>query len=405
MIRPNVQQRQGFTLVELLVVIAIIAVLISILLPAIQKAREAANNMACQNNVKQLCLAALNYETAFKRLPTPGEGLKIVNTGTTAAPVWSASKVYDTHSFFTYMLPYMEQKAIFDGMNLKFAYNDVAWPGNQLAARSDIPSFKCPSADGVERDPFNYGQTAYMPISYCDIDPATGDRASGTATGADGKLIKRQGALHVLGNVLNVYGGYGFDKTSLLTGTTFGTGGNIMGNVGDGTSNTIILGEDSSYRNHGSIFPYQLSSATDGVAASGVTATSADTGDLTTRSINRWAEPENGNGVSGPPQVDNTSGNPNKATQYAAGNGPKYQYVNQNASPLGGTSSGNGCLWSQNNCGPNDELFSAHPGGANVGFLDGHVQLLKGSVNFQTLRALMVPDDGPGVILDLNSAF
>src|SRR5438094_4424272 len=98
------RRRLGFTLIGLLVVIAIIAILIGLLLPAVQKVREAAARSACQNNLKQLGLAIANYEGAYAKLPSPGEG---INPATLA-------KDYDTHSFFTYMLPYMEQQAAYN---------------------------------------------------------------------------------------------------------------------------------------------------------------------------------------------------------------------------------------------------------------------------------------------------
>jgi prepilin-type N-terminal cleavage/methylation domain-containing protein len=121
--------RRGFTLVELLVVIAIIGILIALLLPAIQGAREAARRMSCSNNLKQVALAIHNYEGAQRVYPPAG-----VN--------WSTPG-YPNHSCIAYLLPYLEQS------NVRAAYDmSKAWDHaqNKLAIETELPILKCPTA-------------------------------------------------------------------------------------------------------------------------------------------------------------------------------------------------------------------------------------------------------------------
>lgn len=115
--------RLGFTLVELLVVIAIIGVLVGLLLPAVQSAREAARRMQCSNHLKQIGLALHNYESAFKMFP-PGRSEKGIST----------------HAA---ILPFLEQASVFDLVNPSVDWDHAE---NQEATRTFIPGFNCPSA-------------------------------------------------------------------------------------------------------------------------------------------------------------------------------------------------------------------------------------------------------------------
>src|SRR5262249_17908900 len=150
---------------ELLVVIAIIAILIGLLLPAVQKVRETASRMSCANNLKQMGLALHNYESSHGRFPTCGQG----HSGIGIA-------VFDLHSTFTYMLPYVEQDNVYRLMDLNFAYNDRRRPSNQVAAKTEIKTYRCPSNSIARPDPYGYGGCDYMPTNSTDIDPIAGYR-------------------------------------------------------------------------------------------------------------------------------------------------------------------------------------------------------------------------------------
>ena len=364
-------KRKGFTLVELLVVIAIIAVLMALLLPAINGVRAAADRARCQNNVKQVGLGVLNFESTNKFLPSPGEGLD--PTG--------ASKYYDKQSFFVQILPYIEQGNVYNQIDQNKCYNETA--GNIVAAKAQIPTFICPNAFSVQKDPGGYGQTSYMPISYTDINPATGLRDA----------VKVPGALRVYGAQGGLYDKPGTWSPIASLPSFVGAQGTISA-VSDGTSNTVIYTEDGPYRNHESVFPFQTSSAVDPIT--GVKATNDGT-PSGGRAINRWAEPETGNGVSGPPEADpnDKTGVYNAAASYL---GP---WINQNYNGSNNVQGKGTCVWSQNNCGPNDEPFSGHPGGAFFLFLDGHVSFMANNTPGNVMRYLIEPNDRQ--IFDLSA--
>ena len=130
--------RRGFTIIELLVVIAIIGVLVALLLPAVQAAREAARRLQCANNLKQLGLAVQNYEHNFGGLP-PASFVKVLPSGS----VWVS--YLGPHAR---ILPFIEQKNVSDSMDLNTLYGDLL---NKAATGRVIEGFLCPSE--VRREP------------------------------------------------------------------------------------------------------------------------------------------------------------------------------------------------------------------------------------------------------------
>jgi len=149
----SVSKRSAFTLVELLVVIAIIGVLVSLLLPAVQAAREAARRISCQNSFKQIGLSLLNYESVHRRLPP-----SMVFDRAQAAVAGSENFSWSVHGR---ILPYMEQQAIYSNVDLS-----RPWDTQMVIDHVRIASYSCPSDPkaSVIRD-FGAGRPSLYPTT------------------------------------------------------------------------------------------------------------------------------------------------------------------------------------------------------------------------------------------------
>ncbi len=168
------KKRAGFTLVELLVVIAIIGVLVGLLIPAVQASRESSRRGQCINNMKQIALAILSYETNRKTLPlaySPNDtgGQRYGRCNGSLPPSTSKSNPSNglaKHFVLTYILPYLGQQRLADSIKLDIDYNSGV---NAAATQQDIAEFLCPSAD-TRRSAFATDYTTLTDIndlSYC----------------------------------------------------------------------------------------------------------------------------------------------------------------------------------------------------------------------------------------------
>jgi len=160
----NMKRKTGFTLVELLVVIAIIAVLIGLLLPAVQSAREAARRIQCSNNLKQQGLAILNYEAATRAFPLGGFLAPKYIEDMKRTPLGARVQAHG-HSWMVGILPYCEETTVFDAFDFRGAYSPhtgLIYAGKnehngRLVSGLAIPMYWCPSSPRERFEMRNWG--------------------------------------------------------------------------------------------------------------------------------------------------------------------------------------------------------------------------------------------------------
>jgi prepilin-type N-terminal cleavage/methylation domain-containing protein/prepilin-type processing-associated H-X9-DG protein len=343
------RKNRGFTLIELLVVIAIIGILVALLLPAIQQAREAARRSQCRNNLKQMGLALANYESANAGFPPGGES-------TNYKTVPASTQFVDGLGTLPRLMPFLEQAQVTDLINFELDYNHISG-ANSTAYGSVVSIFICPTAtrspNGGKDSPDpndqgrSYGVQDYGATVYTDIDPnaQTGQLGSTTITPYRNRSVRVDGLL--------------------------AQGMTPLGRVTDGLSKTVAFAECAG-RDARFASPYDESFYQAGQPPLIRPVPQGQ------RRYWRWAEADGAMGISGPP---NNGGKPFRCeNQYCnAGSGVYTESVYTDATnSIKGNSASN-----------NDEMFSFHSGGVNLLFGDGRVTFLTDATEVTIIRAII----------------
>jgi prepilin-type N-terminal cleavage/methylation domain-containing protein/prepilin-type processing-associated H-X9-DG protein len=330
------RNRKGFTLIELLVVIAIIGILIALLLPAVQKIREAAARLQCQNNLKQIGLAIHNYHDSYNALP-PSHN---------ATDGWPAMS-----------LPYIEQDNVYNQYKLGIGYDQGV---NAAVIGYQIKIYACPSAPStrfqITQSPSGYGSSVQLPGMMGVIDYGAVNQVFDGFYIASGLPVPAGYPNSCLGPL----------QPNTPTPLTW---------ITDGTSNTIMIAEDAGEPNSyvlGKPVSITRPPGKNTIKTEGIGTPTPDWG---------WADPGFAYSING---VDPQTG---FVIQH---DGPNAGLVSNGA---GGFTAPSGppVFINGNN---NGELYSFHTGGANVVFADGSVHFLTASMSPAAFAALVTARGG-----------
>lgn len=229
------RRRAAFTLVELLVVIAIIGLLVGLLLPAVQSAREASRRMSCSVKLKQIGLALHNYESAYRHLPAGYQSFDRYSEITQLAAEDFDADTWDALPGWAWsaaILPFLEQQAVYDA----FDFAAPLWESRFAAARATrLPAFLCPSATG--------GDAAFVAVDEAGMPL---NKRGGTVLLGRTHYVASHGQEECWGDRSGPQGGFEGEVSRVADGPFYRNSKIRFADIRDGVSTTILAGEHTS---------------------------------------------------------------------------------------------------------------------------------------------------------------